>query len=171
MTLRQTHNDDLSNRTMPRGNGARRKAMIVLIYTAIGPALGGLLMVSALYAVSALESGVETGPTIAQSPLQYLIYLPLVGLTGALFGFYFGGVQAFACGVLLAAMSDLNGKFSYVQAAIAAVLVAFLSAALVFVASDGGLSAAAFMVVAGPPTSLLLRFLFRKRFAPVKAPS
>ena len=104
-----------------------------------------------------------------ERPLETLIFIPAIVLIGALYGYFIGGAQAMMCALLLAAISDLDGRFSYAHAAIAALIVAFLSAVFIFVAFDDNLGNAVFMVAAGPPTSLILRFLFRKRFEPVKA--
>lgn len=146
----------------------RGKTAIVLIYTLLGPAIGGMLTISVLIAMTAAMYGFESGASISETPLQMLLSLPMTLLLGALFGFYVGGAQAFVCALLLAAVSDLNGRFSYAWAATASMIVAFLSAVFFYVAIDDNLGNAAFMVAAGPPTSLMLRFLFRKRFAPVK---
>lgn len=146
----------------------RGKTAIVLIYTLLGPAIGGMLTVSVLIAVWAVtEFGMSDD--LFERPLETLLSLPLMFLIGALYGYIIGGAQAFACALLLAAVSDLNGRFSYARAAIASMIVAFLSAVFFYVAIDDNLGNAAFMVAAGPPTSLILRFLFRKRFAPVRA--
>lgn len=147
----------------------RGKTAIVVIYTLLGPAIGGMLTISVLIAMTAATTGFESGYDNFDAPLQMLLSLPMTLLLGALFGYYVGGVQAVMCALLLAAISDLNGRFSYARAAIASMVVAFLSAVFFYVAIDDNLGNAAFMVAAGPPTSLILRFLFRKRFAPVRA--
>ena len=147
---------------------ASGKGSIILSYIVLGPAIGGILTISVLIAMTAATTGFESGYDNFNAPLQMLLSLPMTLLLGALFGYYVGGAQAVMCALLLAAISDLDGRFSYAQAAIAAFIVAFLSAVFIYVAIDDNLGNAMFMVAAGPATSLILRFLFRKRFAQVK---
>lgn len=144
------------------------KASIFLLYIILGPAIGGMLTISVLIAMTSATTGLESGYDNFNVPLQMLLSLPMTLLLGALFGYFVGGAQAVMCALLLAAISDQDGRFSYAQVAFASMIVACLSAVFIYVASDGNLGAAMFMVAAGPPTSLILRFLFRKRFAPVR---
>lgn len=146
----------------------RGKSAIVVIYTLFGPAIGGLITISVLLGVAAATGGFGAQNDFVKSPVELWFWLPATLLFGVIYGYIFGGAQAFACALLLAAVSDLNGRFSYARAAIASMIVAFLSAVFFYVAIDDKLGNAAFMVAAGPPTSLMLRYLFRNRFAPAK---
>lgn len=145
---------------IPRG-----KTAIVVIYTLFGPAVGGLITISVLLGVAAAAGGFGAQSEFVGSPIELWFWLPAAFLFGVFYGYIFGGAQALVCGLLLAAVSDLNGRFSYAQAAIASMIVAILSAALIFVAIDDDVGNAVFMVAAGPPTSLLLRWIFRKWFS------
>ena len=147
---------------------ASGKGSIILSYIVLGPAIGGILTISVLIAMTAATTGFESGYDNFNAPLQMLLSLPMTLLLGALFGYYVGGAQAVMCALLLAAISDQDGRFSYAQVAFASMIVACLSAVFIYVAIDDNLGNAMFMVAAGPATSLILRFLFRKRFAQVK---
>ena len=75
-----------------------------------------------------------------------------------------GGVQAVATGAILARLSDEDGRFTYNDAAIAAIATGF--AAGVFYAFNlGGPAFAAISCVSAVGASVALRWLYRGSFA------
>ena len=148
-----------------QGFGPNSKASIAIIYTVFGPAVGGILTSFAFVADFQYRFPIKV---LFESPIAMLFDIFEFVASAVIAGYFFGGFQAAACGILLMTMSDRNARFSYIQAGLAPILVAIISAALIVFIFDAGIDAALFLVAAGPPTSLILRFLFRKRFAPVR---
>jgi len=150
---------------------ARGKSSIVLIYTLLGPAIGGVMTTSSLIIDPYLQNAApDTIADYLEILSWSLIFVLSAIIYGSFFGYWFGGVQAFACGLLLAAMSNREGRFGYFHAGLAAAITAGVAMAIYEFAFGWSLGEALFFVSAGLPTSLLLRFLFRKKFAPVKSP-
>ncbi|MFZ5617972.1 MAG: hypothetical protein ACOZAA_11720 [Pseudomonadota bacterium] len=148
---------------------ARGKRAVVLIYTAFGPAVGGVLTITvSIVALQFQDGGSGLARVFLETPLRSLAAIPMVLVLGALCGYWIGGTQALACGLILAAISGRDGRFGYFRAGLSAALVAILATIVIVLFLDTGLWGALFMVAAGLPSSLILRFLFRKRFAPVR---
>lgn len=82
------------------------------------------------------------------------------------FGYFLGGLQAFVAGVILAAIAGPAGKFTYLEAFFAALLVGAVAAVVIAVILDMGWMAASFMAAAGCASSITVRAIFHRRFAP-----
>lgn len=145
----------------------RRKSAIVVLYTLVGPAIGAVVTIIALIAYGALSDVHALRQEFAEQGPGVLFALPLMLFYGVPVSYYTGGLQALLCGLLLAAISDLDGRFTYAQAAFAAAVTSLVSAAFIIGVLHAGAEAALFLVAAGVPASLIVRFLFREKMAPV----
>lgn len=128
MTCKQADQRSLNDSLAPRRTFVHGKLLAVLIYTAIGPAVGGALTVMSILAVSLVSYVIDGHGELREISIGLLNALSAISLVlayGVLFGYVIGGGQAFICGLLLAAVSDKFGKFTYVQSALAAATVAF----------------------------------------------
>lgn len=138
------------------------RLMIFFIYLIFGPPTGGLLFLLSLMAYGLIEPGPAYDPAPSESSIiDFLWGIPMFVGFVAVFGYFFGGLQAAGTGLLLTFMSKEDGRFGYGLAFLAALVPSFLGAVLF------GLDAPGFAVslfVTGVAASLVLRVLFRKRF-------
>jgi len=165
MNSNDAHDDWIIEQAAQQGFGTNSRESIAVIYSLAGPPIGGFLTSIAEIA------DFRYGPTLKQlidSPFTTMSDLMQLIFSLTFGGYIFGGFQAAACGLLLMTMSDHQARFSYLQASVASVVVAVSAAAILVFLFGLDLVSAFFVVAAGPPTSLILRFLFRKRFAPMR---
>jgi hypothetical protein len=152
-----------------RGN-FRRKAMVFFIYLMFGPPIGGLATILTFLILSAVLAGDLglLGDASGEGVIQ-LFFLPVWVVMLSLWGYLFGGVQAAMTGLILAACSDLDGRFGYDRAVIATLPPSMFAGILIgkdYVndhdAGHGFLILV--LTLASIVASLVLRYLFRERF-------
>ena len=148
----------------------RQRSRIVLIYSIIGPPIGGLIayfafMVSATFSEMFWVNTKEATLESLLSLLSGIVVFPLLA-------YMFGGLQALCTGLLIARIANRDGRFGYLTAFAAAAFIGLLVglvAVLVYSVSGVSVSdiALAFSVLwaIGVASSLLLRCWFRGLFA------
>lgn len=145
-----------------------RKLMIFFFYLLAGPPAGATLFVAGVlaYGIGLQLSGAGVGIGYYGSGetgmLQIIATIPMFWILASVLSYIFGGLQAAGTGLLLTFMSSENGRFGY-GLAIFAALVPSLLGAVMFGRDAPGYFAVLFAI--GVASSLLLRFLFRKRFS------
>ena len=150
--------EQIGSREVKAGRG-----LVFFIYMIAGPPIGG-----ALFLLGFMGYGIfaETGPTFLSkfdetAVLRFFATLPMIFGFTLLFGYFLGGLQAAGAGLILTLMSDKNGRFGYGLAFLAAIVPSLLGAWL-WMGDAPGFAAILFSL--GLAASLVLRFLFRKRF-------
>lgn len=129
---------------------------IIIVFTLFGPPIGTAILFIGL-------SAWELTATMDLEGLKIFALLPV----GILFGYFFGGLQALACGILLAVYARSIGRFSYFAALVVSLFVGGI-AMVVLSASDSGLAGlVAILLAIGILSALLIRLLFARRFSPV----
>ncbi|WDI30799.1 hypothetical protein PUV54_12630 [Hyphococcus flavus] len=149
--------------------GFNRRVTIFLIFLVFGPPIGGLIAIHGFLLYMILQTGLsEVFPEFKFQTLLGLVLWPIWAFMLSLYGYIFGGIQAGVTGCILAIIADRNGRFSY-QIAVMATLPSSLLAAIHFgLRGNGELFFAAILAGVSVAASLIVRFLFRKRFQPVR---
>ena len=151
----------------PDEGGENWRVSIFPIALFLGPPLGGL-MVWVVFAIDYLLSQPFSFPDeLVLSALLFLRNVIASVVVMAFCGYVFGGLQAAAAGLLLTFWSDKNGRFSYLKAFLAPMAPGLLVMAIFY--KDGLLVLTSLLLGLGVASSLALRFLFRKSFAPAEA--
>lgn len=166
---RQPHTDEKS---------PLRMAPIIAIYTGLGPPIGGVLTSLSLFAVAMFEAGGGSLTGFSTRALESVLGLIVLIPISALYGYYLGGIQAFLTGAIIAFASRSKGGFGYVTAFLAPLAVGVVAGVLMVTdfrldftrVVPGEYMMAAILAAIGVVASLILRFLFRRRFAPACAP-
>lgn len=153
----------------------RRTAMVFFIYLIFGPPIGGLATILAFLVLPGILAGNFglLGDASGEGFVQ-LVFLPVWVVMLSLWGYVFGGVQAAMTGLILAACSDLDGRFGYDRAIFATLPPSVFAGIFIgkdyvddYGAGHGFLTLV--LTLASIVASLALRYLFRKRFSPVLA--
>ncbi len=148
----------------------QRKAMVFFIYLIFGPPIGGLATILTFLILSAVLAGDLglLGDASGEGFIQ-LFFLPIWVVMLSLWGYVLGGVQAAMTGLILAACSDLDGRFGYDRAILATLPPSIFAGILIgkdyvndYDAGHGFLTLV--LAVASIVASLVLRYIFRKRF-------
>ncbi|NOX84135.1 MAG: hypothetical protein GXP06_14355 [Alphaproteobacteria bacterium] len=149
-----------------------RQPWIILIYTLAGPPIGGIIAMLSIYVYLAIETGFQSWlDNVRAEPIQIFLSLSRAFITVAFYGYIFGGIQALLTGIYISLNSGNDGKFGYGLAITASVFVA-LAVTAVLTAFYQIRSGYAFLVAPiilgaiGIAASVIVRFLFRKRFSP-----
>lgn len=149
----------------------QRNSRAILIYGLFGPPVGGLIAYIILLVYAA--RGEYWWADFRENTLEVLASLSTGLIAFPLYGYLFGGVQALLTGLIVKTFADTDGRFGYMTAFVAATLVGvvvglFLTTGYFF--SIGYAPVIAFVVLAviGITASLIVRFLFRKRFRPIQ---
>ncbi|MCA8887488.1 MAG: hypothetical protein KDA46_01580 [Parvularculaceae bacterium] len=162
-------------------NSVARKLSIIAIYTFLGPPVGGALTAISMFFLEAFDASNGSLAVFATKALQSLPGMVFIIPSAAIYGYFFGGVQAFITGVGIAYAANGRGGFGYLTAILVPLVVGVVAGVLI--ATDFRLDftfrfdftrlssseyvSAAVLAVIGVGASLVLRFLFRRRFAPV----
>jgi len=140
-----------------------RKAQIFFIYLLAGPPIGALILIVAGGLVSILLSSVthplsgNYGMSIPEVVTYYFFATPMA----MLFSYIFGGLQAAGTGLFLTFLSTEKGKFNYS----AALLAPLPPSGIAFVVTGHTMAGfGVLLCILSVLSSLMLRFLFRKRF-------
>ncbi len=160
---------DAQERRLIKGD-FRRKALVFFIYMVFGPPIGGFATLVAVFLFGMFASGEFNFPgnVTAEDVLELLhviIWIPMMSL----WGYVFGGIQAAMTGLILAAASDLEGRFGYDKAIVATLPPSLFAG--IFISKDAipelNSENGFFILVltaAGIFASVAVRFLFRRRF-------
>ena len=154
----------------------RRKAMVFLIYLIFGPPIGGLVTIFGFFTYAAIADGAAFFGSFALSNIGELLMIPVWIAMLSLWGYLFGGAQAAMTGLILAACSDLDGRFGFDRAVIATFPPSIFAGILIgkdylddYDTGHGLLILV--LTLASVAASVVVRYLFRNRFRVPRAPS
>lgn len=147
--------------------GSHREPRIIMIYALVGPPFGGMI-VFLMFLISA--SFGETWRENLHDDFSGTIFSLIGAAIGfPVMGYPFGGVQALLTGLLIKTVASSGGRFGYLTAFLAPAFVgAAVTVLLTYLYYDGVGFAPISVFIAvgliGIVASLIVRFLFRRRF-------
>jgi len=147
-----------------------RRPRIILIYTLVGPPVGGILTLLAIFISSAITSGLEIWlGNVRTEPVLTILSVPMMFVGFALFGYIFGGIQAFLTGAYISLVAGKDGKFGYLTATACAVLVGALTSGVLAVFYWVGVGFVpavelAYLAFVGVISSIIVRWMKRHSF-------
>lgn len=142
-----------------------KRGNIILFYIFVGPPVGGMLVFLYLFVFSLLSGAADFWTdSFFKEPLEALSTFAGNFILVTLLSYVFGGVQALATGLLISTISGPEGNFSYVVALIIPAIVGATVMLALAEAYQMPLGIGAFLGAIGVGASILIRFLFRRRF-------